>query len=227
MDPALVRTTKPFRRAVAEFAVIVFSVMVALAADEWIDAQEGRRKAEELSVRLLEEVRTDLQSIEVRLEMSQRAEAAAARLLDSAEGLAPMPPGDSLAVLVHAVSTMPGLPRIGRTTYTEIVNTGALGLLEPGIRTAVTRYYEYADWVVRSVPPNPGTGLAPWVTALPRRFMSDPSAIEPHLLVELLLGDPNRVQEIREQFELHAEYARFDFALREEARTAAAALGGG
>jgi len=85
----------PWKRLLAEFAVIVAGVLIALAADAWWGRQQERKHAEEY----LEQLLVDLQKTAGRLRGTIEADSTRLEQVNSVIGRAlrgPLPPADSL-----------------------------------------------------------------------------------------------------------------------------------
>ena len=85
----------PWKRLLAEFAVIVAGVLIALAVDSWWERQQERNHAEEY----LEQLLVDFQETERRLRATIAADTERLEHVSSVIGRAmrgPLPPADSL-----------------------------------------------------------------------------------------------------------------------------------
>jgi hypothetical protein len=85
----------PWKRLLAELAVIVAGVLIALAADAWWGRQQEREHAEEY----LEQLLADLQKTKGRLRATIEADSTRLEAVNSVIGRAlrgPLPPADSL-----------------------------------------------------------------------------------------------------------------------------------
>ena len=129
----------------AEFAVIVMGVLVALAVDEWQDARQDRSLELEYAARL----RADLQADTLRLNRFARGplgtKAEVLRLLQSETDplSADRTPSEFLGALER--STYWGLPETRDAVFRELESTGRLGLLgEPDLRSDLAAYYAFS-----------------------------------------------------------------------------------
>jgi hypothetical protein len=154
----VLRSSIPWSRLLAEFIVIVAGVTTALFADEWRAGRIDRELEQELLVRLVEDVQTDLETADQVIESARQVVVVTSSLLDLL--------GDSLRnhyeptpvlsrVLDHAGlqdSSAAGAYRRAvvslasfgarRETFDEMLTTGSFRVLgNPALRGALSRYY--------------------------------------------------------------------------------------
>lgn len=193
------RTVHRIREALASLATIVVGVLIALAADGWIQSKEDDKRVADLTARLTDEVRADSTGLEQFLELALAGGAAGERLILELEGGALVPP-DSLPGLVRSVSNPPVFPEIRRATYVEIISTGSLTLIPSELRAEVLRYYERIDWWERTIPRATSFVTAPWFTELPLNFYLDPRfEVPPETLRRVVLRSPGSLQALRQE----------------------------
>ena len=183
------------QRAAAGFVVIVVGVMVALAADEWLESWEDESRQAILLERLADELRTDSISIEGFIAIADAGITAIERLIVSMEGGLPVP-DDSLAVTIRAAGT-PLWPQVQLTTYVEMTSTGGLALLPDSVRAVVVEYHEFINWVVRQSP-RATWEFPPWSLELPPTFGFDASFdVAPERLRQAVAGTPESIRRAR------------------------------
>lgn len=124
-------------RFVAEFAVIVIGVFVALAADRWSQGRADAELERGYLSRLEDDIRADSLQAEAFLIETTSIDAATRSLLDFVDGGSP--PEDLVRTIQASFQEM-RLP--APATWSELVSTGSLALLrDPIVRGAVARYY--------------------------------------------------------------------------------------
>lgn len=139
----------PWRRAVVEFVVIVFGVLVALGADAWNDARLDRNEGREYLIRLHGEIERDTSQYRFVLGWMDRKEAGLDRIArvfasttegvpDTAQFLADVAAASNFGWNVG--------PLGGRATYEDLRSSGKLGLIRnSSLRSSIIEYYETAD----------------------------------------------------------------------------------
>ncbi len=154
-----------WRRFGAEAIVIIFSVLVALALDDWRDATAEHALEQHLLVTLREDLMADLEELDSVLESAVVAEQASSFLLGEADeylggelgsiGLGRSPLVESsrdasqMTQEQAAVSALVGGIDfdLSDLTYQEMMSTGSFRVVRnDALRRKVARYY----WVVRS-----------------------------------------------------------------------------
>lgn len=118
----------PWGRLAAEFVVIVVGVLVALAADTWLEERDDRRTEQEILTRLSDEFATNAERLGESQEIQRDMLAAAEALFELTGPTTPAVEEDSVALLI--------LDAMKRTTFTPVsgvlnstVSTGQLGLV--------------------------------------------------------------------------------------------------
>ena len=154
----------PIRRVVIEGITIVFSILVAFAADAWWQERGDRRDAAE-SLRV---VRTDLASgiahlEELRTHVQEGADAAFTAYTAMVQGV-PEDERDQVEEHLRRSASRRTM-RLPSTGYREIVSTGGLSLISDGsIREALISFYESAVLAEAIIEKNTGlfldTGLS-------------------------------------------------------------------
>lgn len=159
-----VRGNAVWLRMAAEFLVIVVGVLVALAVDSWASSRKERQLEDEYLLRLLDDVRYDLNEIEFVTAISAAGLAYADSLLRY-PGRWPEPDRLVGAVLIASNARVPDL---SRNTLRELVNSGRIALLRSAeVRQALAQYdrtvieqesywtiasYELSDWADARIP---------------------------------------------------------------------------
>lgn len=217
---------KHIRRGVTGLGAIVLGVLIALAADEWIQAREDRGHGADLIERLILEVREDSAGLESFLSRTGVAEQAGARIIEELEGGVRVP-DDSLAQHIRAISYPPVFPQIRRATYVEMTSTGSLALIPFEKRVPVVQYYEELDWQERTMPRATSVVTAPWVYELSSPFLFEPSfEIPAETLRTATLRAPNALQAIRREHVKRRFFVLLLGQMLERATTTLAALEG-
>ena len=139
----------PWRRAVAEFFVIVLGVLVALGADAWNDNRLDRKEEQEYLRRLQHELQRDTSQYGFTLGWMDRKEAGLDRLERFLKATSPAVSDTAQFLSDLAASSNFGWnvgPLGGRATYEDLRSSGKLGIIRNhDLRTSVIAYYESAD----------------------------------------------------------------------------------
>jgi hypothetical protein len=130
-----------WRRASAEFVVIVVGVLVALAVDQWRNENENRRVEAEYLARIKEDLRADIENFRGLEEIFAIKAQTTQSLRDHPESdLEFRSPDDLLQRLV--LSSFVALPDSISTTFDELMSTGRFALIQDvDQRDALSRYY--------------------------------------------------------------------------------------
>lgn len=152
-------------RVLAEFAVIVLGVLVALGVDDWQSRRAGMIRESYILASLGEDLRADIADFEAARANAQMRAAAARYILVEMGGpmpadaaIVPIGPSrpspfapDSLAPtprdLTDAVQRVAAVANFDFTagTYEEVLSTGELALIRSdSLRRAISRYYSFA-----------------------------------------------------------------------------------
>ena len=129
------------QRLLAEFAVIVIGVLVALAVDQWRQGLDERQLEDEYAARLLEDLRSDTSDYNRLLGdafLTKRD-----FLLALSRGEVPSSGADELELAAHLdESTWGGLVEARDAAFSEMVSSGRIGLLaSEELRSALANYY--------------------------------------------------------------------------------------
>ena len=194
------------RQAVAGFGVIVVGVVVALAADEWMEDLDDDRQAAVLTARFIADIQADSGRIEQFITRASTGEAVISRFLLELE-LGVTVPSDSVREVIRGLASEPTLPEVHRATYVETTSTGSLGLLPERVRSIVIDYYEHVDWVASNMPQVSADLAPPWVFELPSDFLTDPNAeTSSEQIRAAVRSSPTLVQDVRKQGLRHVFY---------------------
>ncbi len=132
------------RRVVAEFAVIVAGVLVALAVDEWAQSQRDERAEVTYVQRLIQDVQADTAELSGALVRGREKDARLRRLMSLTEGELARP--EKLSMVAEDLQRSQGwgweYPTARTVTLDEILSIGALDLVrDPDVRRAINDYY--------------------------------------------------------------------------------------
>ena len=134
------------RRGAAELVVIVAGVLLALAADRWIESLDARGLESEYLAQLIEDVAADSAAFAMEIAGRQRRIEWNARLQVALAGESPVPT-DAAAFLVSMNYYSAWVPyQNRRETWNELVATGRLILIrDRSLRQRLGQYYSEAD----------------------------------------------------------------------------------
>ena len=140
MNRETARVSLPWKRLVAELAVIVAGVLIALAADSWWEQRKERRQAEEYLQQLLNDFRQTERQLKNAIGGDTRKFESASRVIDRAYR-GHFPPADSLDLPTGYDFF---LPPTG--TLTALVQGGDLRLLDSDtLRFELVAYASLVD----------------------------------------------------------------------------------
>jgi hypothetical protein len=129
------------RVGVGEFALILVSVFLALAAERWVAGRADR----DLVSQYTEDLRTDLArdsgTIEVWARSGQRRAAALEQMLGALNGTAPGLLGAEAVSTMHVAQIVP-IPNFRSATYQDLVSSGNIRLLPASVRRALVQYHD-------------------------------------------------------------------------------------
>jgi hypothetical protein len=133
-------------RAAVEAAVILVGVMIALAADRWVQGLDERAQESDIVGRLAEDLQSDSAIIASRLADARSKQAFAIRLLQDD----PVAPAGEPAAFLAAFETVSWSPVLesSRATWDDLIATGRSSLIsEQAARRALSGYYEWIERV--------------------------------------------------------------------------------
>ncbi len=136
----------PLKRLLAEGVVIVAGVLLALAADGWMEEREERRLEDVYWTELRADLVQGDSILEAASAMAARRLAGANLVLDATRGR--LSDTVSAEALVYGMSMANGLysPPVPRDTWDEIVSEGRLSLLQdPSLRRDIAALYRSVD----------------------------------------------------------------------------------
>jgi hypothetical protein len=124
-------------RGLGEFAIIVIGVLVALAAENWLQDREDGERARAAIVLLLEDLRADSTSLSQALAPGARRDTLAAQLFSD-----PDLSGDSALMLLRALFNSANyLPT--RSTFESLLQSdGVRHIGDTELQVALVRYYQ-------------------------------------------------------------------------------------
>lgn len=129
------------RVGLGEFALIVVSVFLAVAAERWVAGASDRALVSQYA----EDLRTDLvrDSATIVLWTRNGYERAAAleRMLGTLNGTAPPLLGSEAISTMHVAQVVP-IPNFQSATYQDLVSSGNIRLLSPSVRRALVQYHD-------------------------------------------------------------------------------------
>lgn len=132
--------------AAADLAIVVIGVFLGIQAANWNDARRGRLEEHRYYAQIIEDLRTDQQTLQTAQQISRRNDRAAALSLEALAGSLPQraTPGH-LAVQFQQAGFL-YLPRPEKRTYEELISTGNIGLLRnQRAKSAIANYYATFD----------------------------------------------------------------------------------
>ena len=139
--PARILSAPTLGRALAEVAIIVVGVLIALGADAWWTERQEQALLQEYLERLAEDLDADRSNMERSAESEDRRTAFADQLIDRMT-TPTEPPKDSLRRMINTIRGGALYPlRTG--TWRDLSSTGRLALIEdPELRRWILRYYD-------------------------------------------------------------------------------------
>lgn len=131
-------------RALAEVAIIVVGVLIALGADAWWTEREERSGAAEYLDRFAVDLDADREMLLWTARSEERRSEATDALVEWMGRAAP-PARDSLRALVNRIREG-NLDPVRTGTWTDLVNTGGLALIEDrALREQIVRYHQVVE----------------------------------------------------------------------------------
>lgn len=125
-----------------EIVIVVVGVFLGIQAANWDQARQDRREERRVYKQLIEDLRSDLATLQITLDRSRTFDRAAENVLAAVRSgkLSHTDPA-RFALDVHYAGFL-YLPRPARRTYDELVSTGGLRLLRNGAaKAAIADYY--------------------------------------------------------------------------------------
>jgi len=138
------------RRAAAEFAIIVTGVMVALAADAWLEGMREASQERKILESLLGEVEADAADLQRRIARLDRQAALQVRIDSVARR--DLPVDDSVGLLRDLAAASDYATFDARTSVVDdLLSTGRIGLIgNDELRDRVLSYYNRVDDVAEA-----------------------------------------------------------------------------
>lgn len=134
-----------------ELAIVILGVFLGIQAANWNEAKRAEREEQRYYLQLIDDLRTDVATLETAVERSQAHDRAAENVLAALENrLPPDAEYGRLAVDIHYAGFL-FVPQPARRTYDELISTGNLGILRnEGAKRAMSNYYDsfasYRQW---------------------------------------------------------------------------------
>ena len=129
-----------------DFAIVVVGVFLGIQMANWNDSRKERVEEHRYYAQILDDLRTDQQTLRGALRRAARYDAAAEDTLRAIRsGIPPNSTPGRFAVDIHYAGFL-YIPRPSRRTYDELISTGNLGLLRnEGAKAAIADYYKSFD----------------------------------------------------------------------------------
>ena len=138
-----------------ELVIVAIGVFMGLQAQNWNEARQERRAADDYRTRLVEELRRNQHNLEARRDYYTEVQDRAQAVLDALDG-----PADDLdvAFIVDAyMASQRWRLEVDRGVYDEVMNAGAIGAtLSVDSRRRVTNLFNIFDSVKLTITDDPG-----------------------------------------------------------------------
>ena len=129
----------------SELIIVVAGVMIALAADGWIEDRANRGLEHQYIAELINDLRSDTASLGYAILLAETRAGYGHTVLDAMDGKVEVSPND-LAVAVELSTWFTG-PAYSKSTITDLVSTGNLRLIRNNaLRRFVSEYYEAIEF---------------------------------------------------------------------------------
>lgn len=142
---------RPLRSAGRELLVIVLGVLIALAADRWMEGVREAGDEERYLSRIAADLDVTVDAVTSQLPRLQLALESNDRLLDP--GIAAMPPDSIVALYMDAAKIGISRAQLGSdVAFRELVSSGRLNLLrDPSVRADLAEFYRLWESVVETM----------------------------------------------------------------------------
>jgi hypothetical protein len=132
--------------AVVDLAIVVIGVFLGIEAANWNDSRKQRLEERRYYSQIIEDLRTDQQTLQTAQDASRRNDRAAESSLEAlAAGIPRGTAPGHLAVQFQYAGFL-YLPRPEKRTYDELISTGNIGLLHnQRAKSALAKYYGNFD----------------------------------------------------------------------------------
>lgn len=129
-----------------DFAIVVVGVFLGIQMANWNDSRKERAEEHRYYAQILDDLRTDQQTLQDALQRAARYDAAAENTLQAIQsGIQPNSTPGRFAVDIHHAGFL-YIPRPSRRTYDELISTGNLGLLQnEAAKATIADYYKSFD----------------------------------------------------------------------------------
>lgn len=125
-----------------ELAIVVVGVVIGIEAANWNQARQERQEERRYYAQLIEDLRADLNTLDLAIRQSRKHDRAAENVLSALRsGKVPDGGPSRFAVDVHYAGFL-FIPRPARSTYDELISTGNLKLLrDRPAKDSIAAYY--------------------------------------------------------------------------------------
>jgi hypothetical protein len=129
-----------------DFLILVAGVFLAIQAANWNDSRKDRIEERRYYAQILDDLRTDQQTLRAALHLAAKYDEAAENTLRAIRsGIPPNSTPGRFAIDIHQAGWL-NIPRPARRTYDELISTGNLGLLRnEAAKAAIAEYYANFD----------------------------------------------------------------------------------
>ncbi|MEQ9401614.1 MAG: hypothetical protein RJQ04_20785 [Longimicrobiales bacterium] len=133
-----------WKYGLSELLIVVTGVLIALAADGWVDSRADRALERQYIAGVMRDLQSDTAQIREAIALSDRRAASARDVLAEIEGETRLSP-DELAIAVEE-SMWFNFPAYSRETITDLMSTGNLRLVRDShLRQRLSEYYQAID----------------------------------------------------------------------------------
>ena len=125
-----------------DFLIVVVGVFIGIEVANWNAGRQDRLEERRYYAQILEDLRSDLVTLDTAIERAGRHDQAAERVLAALQsGVTRNDDPAKLAVAIHFAGFL-YIPSASRGTYDELISTGNLRLLrDPELKRRLARYY--------------------------------------------------------------------------------------
>ena len=196
---------RPLRKALAELAIVVLGVMIALAADSWRERVISARVEDQYVARLQGDLGDGLERLaEQRATFGKVAGAAATLAAAMDEPVSPLTDDQLIATILEAAQMGFVPQQLGSdVTYREMVASGQLALIgSPAVRQGLVAYYRNSERLAEALQalPRVNNRVGELTGYLPSEFRTrgrDLTAADRRRLTDELWPDPEFARELR------------------------------
>ena len=137
------KTSKYFRYALGEIVLIVVGILIAVQIGEWKQASDDENLKDRYALRLIENLKKDLQGFEAQIGLTQLGVDLADLLMLAAQD--PEVVRDRTVEFMTAVlhRKRAGQGPLFSDTYEDLLSTGNLNLMDDDLKNAIFGYYQF------------------------------------------------------------------------------------